>query len=189
MSTAFIKNIFAIASLVMVVVLLSSCSQSIVKSQPELYKNTNTFNHPEVKKEDLAVFIVGVEGPNPLSFVRICTQENVGKWTDHRLAHSIQPGEVFVIEQANWFEMRRLCAYSKDRYANYIGTHLVSSVVHPGDSGPGLYYLGTVKTPDSVKQFNLNELYYPEVTDTIRHELQEVMRAYPYLTPKNFTLQ
>lgn len=175
--------------LCLAMLLLSSCSQNMLKQGPATYKNTNAYNHPEIKKEDMAVFIVGVEGPNPLSFVRICTKENVGQWTDHRLGHSIQPGEVFVIEQPNSFEVRRLCAYSKDRYANYVGTHLVSAIVKPGEQGPGLYYLGSVKTPDSVKGFNLDELYHPEITDTIKQELQDAVRAYPNLAPKNFTLE
>jgi len=189
MRTVFIKNIFTFASLVMAVVLLSSCSQGTIKPDVSAYKHTSVFKNPEVSKEEMVVFIVGALGPNPLSFVRICTAENVGQWTDHRIAGSVPAGEVMVIEQPNWFPVRRLCAYSKDRYANYVGTHIISSVVHPGEHGPGLYYLGSVKTPDSVSQYSLKELYSPEITDEVRQELIHAVRSYPHLVPKNFTLE
>ncbi len=192
MNNKLVYKLSALCPLLYVmIVILFAAGCSTFSGQAE-YKNTVTYTHPEVNDADKIIFIVGAEGPNPLSFVRICTEdfkERVGKWTDHRIESSVQPGEVIIIEQPNWFPVRRLCAYSKDRYANYVGTHVISEIVYPGEGGPGIYYLGTVKTPDSVSSYKLNELYFPEITDTVRANLIEAVNAYPDFKPINFDIQ
>lgn len=160
------------------IVLLSACGTS-------KFNNLDTYVHPEYPHEENAIFAVGVAGPNPVHMVRICANKKGTQYTTHRRSVALQPGEVYFIEQPRLFDARRLCTFSYNKYEVFTWTEHISKSIK--DEGPGIYYLGTIKSIDDISK--PENMYTPEILDVVREELARGVKRIKHLKPINFKIE
>ena len=167
-----------------------SISMALVSCGNEDNLKVSSFLSDEVSQETMVVMVVGNEGPEPIGMLRICTDTNV-EYTEHQTAGSLKvmPGELFVVEQPNWFDERRLCTFTRFTFNQFINVFDKASIIEPTKTGPGIYFMGSVISPEHIKFVqNSMDLYSPQIKDIFKPELKKVLKRYKQLAPMNFDL-
>ena len=150
----------------------------------------DTFSSGEPSTQKI-VMAVANEGPAPIGMIRICTTR-VNEYTEHNIPGDVKvlPGELFIIEQPNWFDERRLCTFTRFTSGQLISVFDYASTIQPKVTGPGIYFMGSVKSPE---QLNLvrdaADIYDNEIKGSIKSEMEKLLAYYKDLKPINFTIR
>lgn len=150
----------------------------------------STFNSGEPSTQKV-VMVVANEGPEPLGMLRMCTTR-LDEYTEHQIPDGVKvsAGELFIIEQPNWFDERRLCTFTRFTFNQLINVFDYATVIQPKITGPGIYYMGSVISPERIKLVkDRANLYDDQIKDRFKADLIKVLHRYEDLTPINFTAE
>ena len=149
----------------------------------------NTFNSGDPTMQKV-VMVVANEGPEPIGVLRMCATR-LNEYTEHQLPGNIKvlAGELFIIEQPNWFDERRLCTFTRFNFSQFVNVFDYATVIRPKVTGPGIYFMGSVISPEQIETVeDRANLYDDQIKDRFKADLLKVLSHYENLTPINFTV-
>ena len=136
------------------------------------------------------IMVVANEGPEPIGVLRMCATR-LNQYTEHQLPEKIKvlAGELFIIEQPNWFDERRLCTFTRFTFNQFVNVFDHATVIQPKLTGPGIYFMGSVISKPIELVKDGADIYDDQIKDRFKADLLKVLRHYEDLTPINFTVE
>lgn len=165
-------------------VLIISCTSQ----EDDLKISTFISGEPSTQK---VVMVVANEGPEPIGMIRICTTR-VNEYTEHTIPgkFKVLPGELFIIEQPNWFDERRLCTFTRFTFNRLISVFDYATIIQPKVTGPGIYFMGSLRSPEKLNLVkDAADLYDSEIKDNFKPEMKRLLAYYRDLKPINFKIE